>query len=46
MIQTITIRDELFAAYRLRSDFIRHTFSREACCRPCSVSARRRNAPV
>jgi cyclopropane-fatty-acyl-phospholipid synthase len=24
VIQTITIRDELFAAYRLRSDFIRH----------------------
>lgn len=24
MIQTITIRDELFADYRLRSDFIRH----------------------
>ena len=24
VIQTITIRDELFAGYRLRSDFIRH----------------------
>ena len=24
VIQTITVRDELFAAYRLRSDFIRH----------------------
>ena len=24
MVQTITIRDELFAGYRLRSDFIRH----------------------
>ena len=24
VIQTITVRDELFAAYRLRSDFVRH----------------------